>query len=115
MVAKIATGEIAAMFQRIEKRAQILSMLCEGSSMRAVSRVCDVLNTVDKLLDAASLLISDLKGRRMVAVCGELHAVRQSGSAERVTLWVDLEQRRARYFLQREPTLQHHSATTSPS
>jgi len=37
-----------------EKRAHILSMLCEGSSMRAISRVCDVsLNTVDKLLVAA--------------------------------------------------------------
>ena len=33
------------------KRIQILSMLCEGSSMRAVSRVADVsLNTVTKLL-----------------------------------------------------------------
>lgn len=35
----------------IEKRTQILSMLCEGSSMRAISRVADVsLNTVTKLL-----------------------------------------------------------------
>jgi len=35
----------------IAKRAQILSMLCEGSSMRAVSRLCDVsLNTVAKIL-----------------------------------------------------------------
>lgn len=35
----------------IEKRIQILSMLCEGSSMRAISRVADVsLNTVTKLL-----------------------------------------------------------------
>ena len=34
-----------------EKRVQILSMLCEGSSMRSTSRVADVsLNTVDKLL-----------------------------------------------------------------
>jgi IS1 family transposase len=34
-----------------EKRVQILQMLCEGSSMRAVSRVCDVsINTVSKLL-----------------------------------------------------------------
>ena len=43
-----------------EKRAQILSMLCEGSSMRAISRVCDVsLNTVDKLLvDAGSACAS---------------------------------------------------------
>lgn len=35
----------------IAKRVQILSMLCEGSSMRSVSRVCDVsINTVTKLL-----------------------------------------------------------------
>jgi IS1 family transposase len=34
-----------------ETRVQILSMLCEGSSMRSISRVCDVsLNTVTKLL-----------------------------------------------------------------
>ena len=33
------------------KRVQILSMLCEGSSMRAISRVADVsINTVSKLL-----------------------------------------------------------------
>ncbi|TQF29218.1 DDE-type integrase/transposase/recombinase [Bradyrhizobium sp. UNPA324] len=38
------------------KRAQILQMLCEGSSMRSISRVTDVsLNTVTKLLvDAGS-------------------------------------------------------------
>jgi hypothetical protein len=35
----------------IAKRAQILAMLCEGASMRSISRVCDVsFNTVDKLL-----------------------------------------------------------------
>jgi IS1 family transposase len=34
-----------------EKRLQILSMLCEGSSMRSISRVADVsINTVTKLL-----------------------------------------------------------------
>ena len=33
------------------KRAQILQMLCEGSSLRSISRVCDVsINTVTKLL-----------------------------------------------------------------
>lgn len=33
------------------KRVQILSMLCEGSSMRSISRVCDAsINTVSKLL-----------------------------------------------------------------
>ena len=35
----------------LETRVQILSMLCEGSSMRSVSRVADVsINTVSKLL-----------------------------------------------------------------
>lgn len=36
------------------KRAQILAMLCEGSSMRSISRVADVsINTVAKLLEDA--------------------------------------------------------------
>ncbi|HEX4199272.1 MAG TPA: IS1 family transposase [Caulobacteraceae bacterium] len=35
----------------LAKRVQILSMLCEGVSMRSISRVCDVsINTVTKLL-----------------------------------------------------------------
>src|SRR5271167_3817176 len=35
----------------LEKRVQILSMLCEGSSMRSISRICDVsINTVSKIL-----------------------------------------------------------------
>ena len=35
----------------LETRVQILSMLCEGSSMRSISRVADVsINTVAKLL-----------------------------------------------------------------
>ncbi len=35
----------------LETRAQILAMLCEGSSMRSISRVADVsINTVSKLL-----------------------------------------------------------------
>jgi len=35
----------------IATRAQILAMLCEGSSMRSISRLCDVsINTVSKLL-----------------------------------------------------------------
>lgn len=40
-----------------ETRVQILTMLCEGSSMRSISRVCDVsINTVTKLLvDAGSV------------------------------------------------------------
>src|ERR1700694_4377453 len=35
----------------VAKRVQILQMLCEGSSMRSISRVCDVsINTVSKML-----------------------------------------------------------------
>jgi IS1 family transposase len=38
----------------LETRVRILNMLVEGSSMRAVSRVCDVsINTVTKLLESA--------------------------------------------------------------
>jgi len=38
----------------LAKRVQILSMLCEGSSMRSISRVADVsINTVYKMLAAA--------------------------------------------------------------
>ena len=41
----------------LEKRVQILSMLCEGSAMRATSRVTDVsINTVTKLLVDAGLV-----------------------------------------------------------
>ena len=44
----------------IEKRRQILAMLCEGSSMRSISRVCDVsINTVSKaLVDAGQACIA---------------------------------------------------------
>lgn len=57
-----------------EKRSQILEMLCEGSAMRSVSRVCGVsLNTVTKLLiDAGSACaafhndtIRDVKSERI--------------------------------------------------
>lgn len=38
----------------VAQRAQILSMLCEGASMRSVSRLADVsINTVSKLLEDA--------------------------------------------------------------
>jgi len=41
----------------IATRVQILSMLCEGSSMRSISRVCDVsINTVSKLLEDAGVV-----------------------------------------------------------
>src|SRR6478672_1464345 len=46
----------------IAKRVQVLSMLCEGSSMRSVSRVLDVsFDAVDKLLKDAG------------AACNEFH------------------------------------------
>jgi hypothetical protein len=51
----------------LETRIQILSMLCEGSSMRSISRVADVsINTVAKLLvDAAKAcaIFHEEKGR----------------------------------------------------
>jgi IS1 family transposase len=57
-----------------EKRAQVLSMLCEGSSMRSIARVADVSpNTVNKLLiDAGKACaafhddkVRDVKARRV--------------------------------------------------
>ena len=40
----------------LDKRVQILAMLCEGSSMRSISRVADVsINTVSKLLVDAGM------------------------------------------------------------
>lgn len=57
------------------KRAQILSMLCEGNSMRSTSRMADVsINTVSKLLvDAGTLcaafhneMVRDLKKTRRI-------------------------------------------------
>jgi IS1 family transposase len=46
------------------KRAQILSMLCEGSSMRSISRVADVsFNTIDKLLGDAGIACAEFHDR----------------------------------------------------
>ena len=44
----------------LEKRVQVLQMLCEGSSMRSISRVCDVsINTVGKMLaDAGNVCMA---------------------------------------------------------
>lgn len=58
----------------LQKRTQILAMLVEGSSMRSISRVCDVsINTVTKLLvDAGEAclalhdeLVRDVKSQRV--------------------------------------------------
>lgn len=55
----------------LEKRRQILAMLCEGSSMRSISRVVDVsINTVSKLLvDAgnACIVLHDEEVREVTA------------------------------------------------
>jgi len=46
------------------KRVQILQMLCEGSSMRSISRIVDVsINTVTKLLVDAGKVCSDYQDR----------------------------------------------------
>jgi len=48
----------------LAKRAQILSMLCEGSSMRSISRVVDVsFNTIDKLLKDAGIACAEFHDR----------------------------------------------------
>jgi IS1 family transposase len=50
----------------LEKRVQILSMLCEGSSMRAISRVVGVsINTVVKLLIDAGNVCEDFHNARV--------------------------------------------------
>jgi IS1 family transposase len=65
----------------VAKRVQILSMLCEGVSMRAVSRLADVsINTVSKLLVDAGLVcaafhdetVRGLKSKRVQ--CDEIWA-----------------------------------------
>lgn len=67
----------------LTKRVQILSMLCDGSSMRSISRVCDVsINTVTKLLEDAGEacaamhdeMVRDVKVSRIQAdeSCGTL-------------------------------------------
>src|SRR3981081_2298558 len=65
----------------VAKRVQILSMLCEGVSMRSVSRLADVsINTVSKLLVDAGLVcaafhdenVRGLKSKRVQ--CDEIWA-----------------------------------------
>ena len=51
----------------IEKRAMILTMLVEGSSMRAVSRIADVsINTVTKLLVDAGIVCAEYQAKQLV-------------------------------------------------
>ncbi|MBN4046605.1 DDE-type integrase/transposase/recombinase [bacterium AH-315-P15] len=53
----------------IEIRVQILNMLCEGSSMRAISRIADVsINTVSKLLVDAGKACSTFHDENVRAV-----------------------------------------------
>jgi IS1 family transposase len=53
----------------LAKRVQILSMLCEGSSMRSISRVADVsINTVTKLLIDAGETCADLHDKHVRGV-----------------------------------------------
>ncbi|MBN9245176.1 MAG: DDE-type integrase/transposase/recombinase [Mesorhizobium sp.] len=50
----------------LKTRIQILTMLCEGSSMRSISRICDVsINTVSKLLVDAGKFCADLHDREV--------------------------------------------------
>jgi IS1 family transposase len=53
----------------LETRTRILSMLVEGSSMRSVSRVCDVsINTVSKLLIDAGTACADFHAQNVQGV-----------------------------------------------
>ena len=53
----------------LKTRVQILTMLCEGSSMRSISRVADVsINTVSKLLVDAGKFCADLHDREVRGV-----------------------------------------------
>jgi IS1 family transposase len=53
----------------LAKRVQILSMLCEGSSMRSVSRFVDVsFNTIDKLLQDAGVACAEFHDRAVRGV-----------------------------------------------
>jgi IS1 family transposase len=53
----------------MNKRVQILSMLCEGSSMRSISRVCDVsINTVAKMLEDAGKVCMAFHDENVVGV-----------------------------------------------
>jgi len=50
----------------LKTRTQILTLLCEGSSMRSISRICDVsINTVSKLLVDAGKFCADLHDREV--------------------------------------------------
>src|SRR3954452_11954987 len=53
----------------LAKRVQVLSMLCEGSSMRSVARVVDVsFNTVEKLLQEAGAACDEFHDRTVRGV-----------------------------------------------
>lgn len=53
----------------IEKRAMILTMLVEGSSMRSVSRIADVsINTVTKLLVDAGIVCAEYQSEHLVGI-----------------------------------------------
>ena len=56
----------------LAKRVQILSMLCEGSSMRSISRMADVsINTVAKLLVDAGKACAAFHDEKVRGVKGE--------------------------------------------
>ena len=56
----------------VAKRAQVLSLLCEGTSMRAVSRLADVsINTVTKLLIDAGRLCAAFHDDQVRGVKGQ--------------------------------------------
>jgi len=86
----------------LAKRVQILAMLCEGSSMRSISRVADVsINTVTKLLvDAGEMcldmhddLVRDVHASRIQ--CDEIwsfcHAKQKNVATAKVWTWTAID------------------------
>ncbi|MGH6735098.1 MAG: IS1 family transposase [Methyloceanibacter sp.] len=73
----------------LEKRVRILSMMVEGSSLRSISRVCDVsINTISKLLvdaGAACAAFHDVKVRNVKAERVQADEIWSFCYAKRVT------------------------------
>lgn len=89
----------------LESRVRILSLLCEGSSMRSISRVCDVsINTVSKLLEDAG------------ETCLELHdALVRNVKCKRVEcdeIWSFIHTREARKSKAKAPSPDHGDCWT---
>lgn len=89
----------------LETRVRILGMLCEGSSMRAISRLCDVsINTVSKLLEDAGETCLDLHDKLVRNV--------QCKRVECDEIWSFIHTREARLSKAKAPQPDHGDCYT---